>query len=196
MSETTIGPGRKDDNGKTRVDLLPVGALQEVAKVLTFGANKYGANNWQNVAPKARYYGAALRHLWARARGERIDPESGLPHLAHAACCVLFLLSGEVGHDEPDAFEPDEPVFTNCSFTSGRRLRPCRQGTPRPSRPGAWTPKVGDVVRATFGNETDEGPISKIDDQCEDCPYRLRGLYYTRDEIELVQASGATSGAV
>ena len=103
----SVGPGKKYDEGKTRVDLLPVGALQAVAQVLTFGANKYGSNNWQNVRPLSRYYGAAIRHLYARARGEKTDPESGLPHLAHAACCVLFLLSGEVGHDNPEAFEPE-----------------------------------------------------------------------------------------
>ena len=103
-----IGPGRKDDDGKVRVDLLPAGALGAVARVLTFGANKYGDNNWQNVMPRSRYYGAALRHLFARARGEVLDRESGLPHLAHAACCVLFLLSYEVGHDDTDAFEPIE----------------------------------------------------------------------------------------
>jgi hypothetical protein len=107
----TVGPGRKDDGGKLRVDLLPIGALQEVAKVLTFGADKYGANNWQNVSPRSRYYGAALRHLWARARGGVTDPESGLPHLAHAACCILFLLSAEAGFDDPEAWEDDaEPA--------------------------------------------------------------------------------------
>lgn len=101
----TYGPGRKDDQGKMRVELLPVRALLAIAAVMTFGAAKYGDDNWQNVTPRRRYYGAALRHLFARALGERIDPESGLPHLAHAACCVLFLLSGEVGHDPTDAFE-------------------------------------------------------------------------------------------
>lgn len=76
-------------------DVTP--ALLEVARVLTFGAAKYGPNNWQNVKPFAdRYYAALLRHLFA---SEHVDPESGLSHLAHAACCALFLLSDEVGHD-------------------------------------------------------------------------------------------------
>ena len=108
-----FGPGRKDDQSKCRVDLLPVRALLAVANVMTFGAAKYGANNWQGVTPKRRYYGAALRHLFARALGEKTDPESGLPHLAHAGCCILFMLSGELGHDDPDAFE--EPPTTDLA---------------------------------------------------------------------------------
>jgi hypothetical protein len=79
-------------------DVAP--ALLAVARVLTFGATKYGPNNWQNVTPfKDRYYAALLRHLFLRASGEVLDAESGLPHLAHAGCCALFLLSAEVGHD-------------------------------------------------------------------------------------------------
>lgn len=75
-------------------------ALFEVSKVLTFGASKYGANNWQGLDEFTnRYYAAILRHLFAYGGGERIDPESGLPHLAHALCGALFLLSSEVGHD-------------------------------------------------------------------------------------------------
>jgi hypothetical protein len=101
-----IGPGLKYDDGKLRAGLLPVRALVEVAKVVTFGAGKYGPNNWQNVRPLFRYFEAAQRHIWARAGGERLDPESGLPHLAHAACCILFMLSIEVGIDDPNAFEP------------------------------------------------------------------------------------------
>lgn len=86
------GPGRKHDAGKPRWDLLPWGPLEDVAKVLEFGARKYAPNNWQKVEGGGwRYLRAGLGHLAARARGERLDPESGLPHLAHAVCCCLFL---------------------------------------------------------------------------------------------------------
>lgn len=83
--------GRKDDTDKLRWDLLPE-SLEDVVKVLTFGAKKYSPDGWKQV-PEAqpRYFAATMRHLWAWRRGEDLDPESGLPHLAHAACCVLFL---------------------------------------------------------------------------------------------------------
>ncbi len=87
------GDGAKVDGGKDRWDLLPVSPLRAIVKVLTRGAAKYAPNNWQKV-PEARerYYAAALRHLTAWWEGERSDPEWGLPHLAHAGCCLLFLL--------------------------------------------------------------------------------------------------------
>jgi hypothetical protein len=71
-------------------------ALEKLAKavdVLGFGAKKYGRDSWRLV-PDAidRYYSAAMRHLAAMATGETHDPESGLEHLGHFACNVLFLL--------------------------------------------------------------------------------------------------------
>ena len=85
--------GRKSDAGKPRLSLLPWRAVQQIVAVLEFGAAKYGADNWQRVpGARQRYFDAAMRHLLAWWDGERLDAESGLPHLAHAGCCILFLL--------------------------------------------------------------------------------------------------------
>ena len=93
MSDVRVPTGRKDDKAKPRWDLLPVGPVREVVDVLTLGAEKYADNNWQIVPnSRCRYYAAALRHLTAWWEGERHDPETGKSHLAHAACCLLFLL--------------------------------------------------------------------------------------------------------
>jgi hypothetical protein len=89
--------GRKDDAEKPRWDLLPFAGLEQVVKVLTFGAKKYAPENWRRVEGwRWRYFRAAIGHLAAWKAGEKLDPESGLPHLAHAACCVLFLLELDV----------------------------------------------------------------------------------------------------
>lgn len=85
----------KHDAGKAQMELLPVSALVAVAAVLTYGARKYQPNNWRKCPSRARYAGALLRHLFARMRGEVLDSESGLPHLAHAATNALFLLALE-----------------------------------------------------------------------------------------------------
>jgi hypothetical protein len=96
---TTMIPtalGWKGDAGKVRLDLLPFAALEDVARVLEYGAKKYSPQGWRHVADgHDRYVAAALRHLHAYAGGEATDRESGLSHLAHAACSILFAL--EVG---------------------------------------------------------------------------------------------------
>lgn len=85
--------GRKFDGGKPDWTLVPMGAVEEIVKVLMFGAQKYERDNWQHVEDgERRYLAAAVRHLGAVIDGEDLDPESGLPHLAHAGCCVLFAL--------------------------------------------------------------------------------------------------------
>lgn len=83
----------KFDKDKARMELLPVEFLEGVAKVLTFGAKKYAAGNWAtgDGFEWSRLYGALLRHMTAWARGEDIDPESGLSHLYHAGCMLAFL---------------------------------------------------------------------------------------------------------
>lgn len=86
-------PGRKDDSDKLRWDLLPWLGARAVVAVLTYGARKYSPGNWRRVSePRDRYFAAAQRHVTAWWGGEKVDPESGELHLAHAICCLLFLL--------------------------------------------------------------------------------------------------------
>jgi len=60
-------------------------AMQAVAAVSTFGANKYARGSWQGVPDaRTRYFDAAVRHLLSHHSGELNDAESGLPHLHHA----------------------------------------------------------------------------------------------------------------
>jgi len=88
-----VGEGLKYDDGKLLWNLLPVECVEDVVKVLTMGSNKYGSNNWQNVEPfNERYYAALMRHLVEWRKGNLIDDESKLPHLAHVMCNVVFLL--------------------------------------------------------------------------------------------------------
>lgn len=96
--------GVKYDGGKLRYSLIPPRALASIVAVLTFGALKYAPNNWMHV-PNAyeRYLDALMRHIEAYRSGEQLDPESGIHHLAHAGCCLLFLLAfyyGDVPKNE------------------------------------------------------------------------------------------------
>lgn len=98
----------KHDAHKVRLELLPPEFVEGVGRVLTFGASKYAAGNWAVGGGFAwsRLYGAALRHLFAWARGEDHDPESGLSHLYHAACMLAFLTAHiERGRGKDDRVE-------------------------------------------------------------------------------------------
>lgn len=87
--------GIKHDVDKLRYELLPVKPIEDIVRVLTFGSKKYKDDNWKHVKPfEDRYYAAALRHITAWRKGEILDRETGLPHLAHATCCLVFLLEG------------------------------------------------------------------------------------------------------
>ena len=89
--------GRKYDGGKLEYGLLPPLALKEVVKVLTFGAQKYERDNWKYVDDsKRRYFDALQRHTWDWKEGEQFDPESGIHHLAHAMCCLMFLYEHDI----------------------------------------------------------------------------------------------------
>lgn len=101
--EAAAQPVKKDlkyDQDKPRMALLTGGfpnALEEVGKVLTFGAQKYEAHSWQTVDNgRERYESALMRHLLAPHKGEDTDPESGLLHLTHAAFNALAILEIEL----------------------------------------------------------------------------------------------------
>ena len=88
--------GRKFDVGKPEMSLLPPWALEAVARVLTIGAQKYERDNWKYVPDGAfRYKNAAMRHLNEYIKGITEDPETGENHLAHAICCLMFMLDSD-----------------------------------------------------------------------------------------------------
>ena len=77
--------------------LVPVTAIEQIAKVMTYGATKYGAHNWTKGIAYSRLIDAMHRHLssWENCYESDNDPETNLSHLAHAACCLSFLIHFE-----------------------------------------------------------------------------------------------------
>lgn len=84
--------GVKHDTGKPPISMISRTALEAEAYVMAFGAAKYNRDNWRQGMKWTRLVDAALRHVLAIGDGEDIDPETGLPHAAHARCCMAFLL--------------------------------------------------------------------------------------------------------
>ena len=110
-SGSSGGSAMKFDGDKLPVNLLSTEALLQTAAVLKFGADKYHAHNWRDGFAWSRPLAAAMRHIMAYNDGEDKDPESGLSHLAHAACCIMFLLEFEKTHPNlDDRYKPNVPT--------------------------------------------------------------------------------------
>ena len=94
----------KHDQDKPRIDLIPPQAIIDIAEVLTYGAGKYDSHNWRDNGglDYSRLYAAAQRHLLSFWDGQSLDKETGMSHLAHAACCIVFLMSYETEDNGKD----------------------------------------------------------------------------------------------
>ena len=88
-----VTPAIKHDDGKPDWSLVPFESLEGMVKVLEFGAKKYDNWNWtaDGGFQYTRVLRSCLRHLFAWSRGEDLDPESGLSHIHHAMCNLLFI---------------------------------------------------------------------------------------------------------
>lgn len=83
----------KADSGKPRPSLVPPALIDGVMRIREFGTARYGyPDNWRNVDAE-RYHNALLRHILAMWEDwKAVDPDSGMPHLWHAACNIAFLM--------------------------------------------------------------------------------------------------------
>lgn len=88
----------KDIIGATKPGLrhVPPGPLYLVGLAMDDGARKYGAFNWRKTPIAASIYlDACKRHMDSFFHGAVLAEDSGIPHLAHAAACLLILLDAE-----------------------------------------------------------------------------------------------------
>lgn len=94
--------------GKPGVDQIPPEVLLDWGRVFTYGERKYARDNWKRGNDWHEFYGSLLRHALKWWQGEDLDPESGLPHLAHvlwnAGALHYFQLRG-IGQDDRDVWD-------------------------------------------------------------------------------------------
>lgn len=95
---------KKKDKGKMRYDLLPFECLDEIVKRYTFGAEKYGDNNWKIVPDaKKRYEAALLRHFSEYKKGNIVDEnDGGMSHLSAVAWNAIALIWFEIQEKNAD----------------------------------------------------------------------------------------------
>jgi hypothetical protein len=110
VSKTVVAKGinPKDLIGATKapLTLVPAALLIITSAVMRLGAKKYGPYNWRlNKVRRTVYLEAAMRHILSALDGEDVDPESGVPHEAHAAACMGIILdalvTGNLVDDRP-----------------------------------------------------------------------------------------------
>jgi len=105
----------KKDQNKAPIHLVPPQCIIGVAKVMGFGQDKYDEYNYRKGEglDYMRLYDAAQRHMIAWSLGEDIDPESGLPHLDHAAASIMMLKDLQSRGGKND----NRPKMSNFSYS-------------------------------------------------------------------------------
>lgn len=96
---------------KLPVELVPPLFIRMVALVLLFGARKYKKNNWMKGMQWSEIIAGTIRHIYAFMEGKEYDEESGLPHLAHAACGLMFLIWFAYGPNKNKYVEFDDRAY-------------------------------------------------------------------------------------
>ena len=114
--------------GKIRHDLVAPWALDQIAKVYTYGTIKYSDDNWwKGLKWKKDVFGCILRHVWKWFRGQKNDDESGLHHLAHAAWNCMALMEYErnkIGTDDrvPYVLDLMDATERSCRIDLWKKL--------------------------------------------------------------------------
>ncbi len=100
--------GARFNSGKLLMSLVPPSFGRYCAAGLTYGAVKYAPHNWRKGFDWSQVLDSLQRHIDAFREGENLDEESGLPHLALAACNLAFLIEFfDKGKGNDDRFHYD-----------------------------------------------------------------------------------------
>lgn len=108
LSSSAKGTGARFNADKPDFSLLPLVTLVDEVRVWMWGREKYAAWNWAKGMPWSAAFASCMRHLTAWQAGEDTDPESGLPHLAHAMCNLRMLTLYAETYREGDDRPPRE----------------------------------------------------------------------------------------
>lgn len=79
------------NSGKPQWSIIDFESLEPMVRVLEYGTKKYSRNNWKKGLPVTEIIDSLMRHTISLLNGEDNDQESGLPHVGHMFCNVMFL---------------------------------------------------------------------------------------------------------
>lgn len=112
----------RSNKGKVQWSLVDFDSLEDMVRVLEFGAKKYDLDNWKKGLPMKQQCESVARHLFALMKGEVNDPETGLPHWAHIQCNAMFMAHTMKHHQEHDNL-PHSSSVENERIGSGMGTR-------------------------------------------------------------------------
>lgn len=169
--------GTKHDQDKPQPEFLSPIWLLSVSRVLSFGARKYAGHNWRKGIQISRLMGAALRHQLAFLGGEDNDPETGLPHLSHASCCLMFASEMMVTRpDMDDRYKSDvsrlHEKLKNLDLIKSNKADP--KDAPPNAGPGEW------VFTCEKHQIYTSGPADEFEPHCEQCAAEARAAMEAR----------------
>ena len=102
-TEFHTGAVRDMQEGKGRMDLLPMSALIELSVHCEKGARKYGTHNINKGVPQSSLISSGMRHLVKYNRGDTDEN-----HLAAAAWNIMWALEQSVTRpDLNDLYRPE-----------------------------------------------------------------------------------------
>jgi hypothetical protein len=103
IKDDTQPLGLRFNEGKRKWSLVDFDSLEDMVKVLEFGAKKYGEYNWQKGLKTTDIIESMLRHVFSYLNGEDNDKESGISHIGHIQCNAMFLAYMQKNKPELDS---------------------------------------------------------------------------------------------
>lgn len=97
--------GKRHNEGKDPLHLIPLGLLGDVARVIQEGNKKYGRDDWKKGFTRATVLDSMARHYDALRSGLYSDMESHQHHAAHLITnCIHWIYFDKYGGwiDEED----------------------------------------------------------------------------------------------
>lgn len=110
------------DDGKPQLSLIDPLFIREVGKALTIptASGKYSPHNWRDGIEVSRLLNSTMRHVNDFNDGIDNDEETGVSHLAHAACNLMFAL--RMLKDRPDLDDRYKPKVKEVDRTEINKM--------------------------------------------------------------------------
>jgi len=159
---------------KLPLHLFPMSATIYGTLALLDGALKYGRANWRAAGVRASiYYDACLRHMTKWFEGQTIDPDSELPHLAHALACIVILIDATVSNKLKDDRMYNGKGYLKLVKDFASHVKRLKE-VHKDKKPKHWTIEDNKEARPFIVKgicKKDETTICTLGYACDACPY-------------------------